>query len=145
MQGLLDPTILQGLLYNYSGQYRDQSGFPIDTSRPIVFDQGSYEPHTELTATYSAKELGLPGDGFYNVPTIYGGKIFDPDKDFDQIKKNVQDLYKQGMELPFYRNVEQATQGAIARSKEIGKIRGQELQDAVRKQQQNMLMGLLGY
>lgn len=29
--------------------------------------------------------------------------------------------------------------------KKIGKVRSQELQDAVRKQQQNMLMGLLGY
>jgi hypothetical protein len=145
MQGLLDPSILQGLLYNYPAQNVDQSGFPIDVTRPIVFDEGRNEPHTELTATYTAKDLGLPGEGFYNVPTIYGGKIFDPDKDFDKIKENVQSLYSQGIKFPIYKDEKIAVEQAIKRSQKIGEIRGQELSDAVRNRQSNMLMGLLGY
>jgi hypothetical protein len=89
--------------------------------------------------------LGLPGEGFYNVPTIYGGKIFDPDKDFDKIKENVQSLYSQGIKFPIYKDEKIAVEQAIKRSQKIGDIRGQELSDAVRNRQSNMFMGLLGY
>lgn len=143
MEGLLSPEILQGLLYNYANQNVDQSGFPIDVKRPIVFDQGGNEPHTELSATYTAKELGLPGKGFYNVPTIYNGQIYDADKDFDAIKQNVQSLYKEGFKFPTFGDQKTAIENAISRSKDIGNLRDAELQDAINKRKQNFLMGLL--
>lgn len=143
MAGLLDPQIIQGLLYNYANQNVDASGFPIDVKRPIVFDEGRYEPHTELSATYTAKELGLPGKGFYNVPTIYNGQIFDPDKDFDTIKQNVQSMYKEGFKFPTFQDQKTAVENAISRSKDIGSLRGAELEDAINKRKQQFLMGLL--
>lgn len=145
MNGLLDPRILQGLLYLYPKQNVDPSGFPIDVTRPVVFGgEGNY-PQTEYTATFKASELGLPGKGFYNVPTIYNGQILDPDKDFELIKQNVQAMSKGGTRLPFYKTLDEAKGGAISRSKSIGELRGKELEDAVRKRQSNMFMGLLGY
>lgn len=144
MDGLLGSSILQSLLYPYQDSYKDPAGFPVDINRPIVFDPNKYEPHTELTETFKASELGLPGDGYYNVPTIYDGKIFDSEKDFDQIKKNVQQLQKQGFQLPFFSDLNEAKTQAQARSTYIGKIRNQELQDTIAKQRQNYLTSLLG-
>lgn len=144
MAGLLDQALISGLLYNYADQYKDQAGFPIDVNRPIVYDPGKYDPHTELTETYKASELGLPGKGYYNVPTIYNGQIIDTEKDFDLLKKNVQEMASKGYKFPFFETSEEASKQARARSEYIGKIRSQELQDSVEKRKQQYLMGLLG-
>lgn len=145
MPGLLDQSILQGLLYNYQKEYLDPAGFPIDVKRPIVYDEGQNEPHTELSATFKAEELGLPGKGYYNVPTIYNGKILDPNKDFDLIRENVQKYYKEGYKIPVFKDEKTAIENAISRSKSIGEVRNQELEDSIKARQRNMFMGLLGY
>jgi len=70
----------------------DSTGQPIDTKRPIVFDKGGYEPHTELSMTTTGHELGLPqANAIYNVPTIYNGQINDPNtfSGMNEIRKNV--------------------------------------------------------
>lgn len=48
----------------------DPSGFPIEMDRPVVFEEGGLDPHTELSITVPAKELGFEGEGYYNVPKI---------------------------------------------------------------------------
>ena len=143
MAGLLDPSIIRNLLYLYGKENVDRSGYSIDVNRPIVFDKDGYEPHTELSATYTAKELGLPGKGYYNVPTIYNGQIFDPNADFDKIKENVLSLHKEGFKFPSFDNSKKAVEEAISRSKSIGDVRGQELNDSVEQRKRNYLMGLL--
>ena len=118
----------------------DSAGNPIDLSRPIVFDEGGNEPHTELSMTELAKDLGLPGKGYVNVPSIYDGKMYNPDTEFDKIKEQVQKQVAQGVEFPTYPTVGIAEFNAIQRSKDIGKIREQELQDAIFKQMINLRM-----
>jgi hypothetical protein len=109
----------------------DSAGQPIDTKRPIVFDKGGYEPHTELSMTTTGHELGLPqGNAMYNVPTIYNGQINDPNTftGMNEIRKNVMqtpNAYKA------YETEQQAVPDAIQRSKDIGNIRGDELRRAV--------------
>lgn len=109
----------------------DSVGQPIDTKRPIVFDKGGYEPHTELSMTATGKELGLPqANAMYNVPTIYNGQINDPStfSGMNEIRKNVMqtpNAYKA------YETEQQAIPDAIQRSKDIGNVRGDELRRAV--------------
>jgi len=109
----------------------DSAGQPIDTKRPIVFDKGGYEPHTELSMTATGKELGLPqANAMYNVPTIYNGQINDPNtfSGMNEIRKNVMqtpNAYKS------YKTEQQAIPDAIQRSKDIGNVRGDELRRAV--------------
>lgn len=109
----------------------DSTGSPIDTKRPIVFDKGGYEPHTELSMTATGNELGLPqAKALYNVPTIYNGQINDPStfSGMNEIRKNVMqtpNAYKA------YKTEQQAIPDAIARSKDIGNMRGDELRRAV--------------
>jgi len=109
----------------------DSTGAPIDTKRPIVFDKGGYEPHTELSMTATGHELGLPqAKSLYNVPTIYNGQINDPNtfSGMNEIRKNVMqnpNAYKA------YDTEKQAIPDAIQRSKDIGNIRGDELRRAV--------------
>lgn len=109
----------------------DSAGQAIDPKRPIVFDKGGYEPHTELSMTATGKELGLPqANALYNVPTIYNGQINDPNtfSGMNTIRKNVMqtpNAYKA------YGNEQTAVKDAIARSKEIGELRGDELRRAV--------------
>ena len=109
----------------------DSAGQPIDTKRPIVFDKGGYEPHTELSMTATGKELGLPqANAMYNVPTIYNGQINDPStfSGMNEIRKNVMqtpNAYKA------YETEQQAIPDAIQRSKDIGNVRGDELRRAV--------------
>jgi hypothetical protein len=109
----------------------DSAGQPIDTKRPIVFDKGGYEPHTELSMTATGKELGLPQtNAMYNVPTIYNGQINDPNtfSGMNEIRKNVMktpNAYKS------YETEQQAVPDAIQRSKDIGNVRGDELRRAV--------------
>ena len=109
----------------------DSAGQPIDPKRPIVFDKGGYEPHTELSMTATGKELGLPqANAMYNVPTIYNGQINDPNtfSGMNTIRKNVMqtpNAYKA------YANEQSAVKDAIQRSKDIGELRGDELRKAI--------------
>lgn len=109
----------------------DSTGAPIDLKRPIVFDPKGYEPHTELSMTATGKELGLPqANALYNVPTIYNGQINDPNtfSGMNTIRKNVMqtpNAYKA------YGNEQTAVKDAIARSKDIGELRSDELRRAV--------------
>jgi hypothetical protein len=112
----------------------DSAGYPIDQNRPIVFDKGGLDPHTELSMTATGKELGLPNaNAYYNVPTIYGGQMYDP-KTFsgmNAIRKNVQqnpNIY------PQFQNSNVAVQNAIQRSKDIGQMRQDELNQAIYRQ-----------
>lgn len=122
----------------------DKAGNPIDLTRPIVFDEGGNEPHTELSITELAKDLGLPGKGYVNVPSIYNGKMYNPDTEFDQIKKEVQKLAAQGEKFPTHPTVGIAEFNATQRSKDIGKVRDKELQDATRKQMIELRMKEMG-
>jgi hypothetical protein len=112
-------------------QAKDSAGYPIDLNRPIVFDQQGYEPHTELSMTAQGKELGLPNaNAYYNVPTIYGGQIYDPNT-FNgnmAIRKNVQMNPNQYQSFP---DTNSAVNQAIRRSQDIGNLRGDELNRAV--------------
>jgi hypothetical protein len=109
----------------------DSAGQPIDTKRPIVFDKGGYEPHTELSMTATGHELGLPqSKSLYNVPTIYNGQINDPStfSGMNEIRKNVM---KTPNAYKAYETEQQAVPDAIQRSKDIGNVRGDELRRAV--------------
>ena len=109
----------------------DSAGQPIDPKRPIVFDKGGYEPHTELSMTATGKELGLPQtNALYNVPTIYNGQINDPNtfSGMNEIRKNVMKTPK---DYKAYKTEQEAIKDAIARSKDIGELRGDELRRAV--------------
>jgi hypothetical protein len=109
----------------------DSTGAPIDLKRPIVFDPKGYEPHTELSMTATGHELGLPQtNALYNVPTIYNGQINDPATfgGMNEIRKNVM---KTPNAYKAYGNEQQAVKDAIARSKDIGNLRGDELRKAV--------------
>jgi hypothetical protein len=109
----------------------DSSGAPIDIKRPIVFDAKGYEPHTELSMTASGHELGLPqSNALYNVPTIYNGQINDPAtfNGMNEIRKNV---IKTPNAYKAYGNEKEAVKDAIARSKDIGTLRSDDLRKAV--------------
>jgi len=121
----------------------DPAGFPIEKDRPIVFDEGGLEPHTELSITERAQDLGLPGEGFYNVPSIYEGKIYNPKNEFDAIRQNVQKMYESGFKFPSYSTSEEAVKAAEARSRYIGEIRRQELESAIENQRQQIIIDLM--
>jgi len=109
----------------------DSAGQPIDMKRPIVFDKGGYDPHTELSITASGQELGLPQtNALYNVPSIYNGQINDPNtfEGMNEIRKNVM---KNPNSYKAYKNEKQAVPEAIQRSKDIGNLREEELRRAV--------------
>ena len=109
----------------------DSTGAPIDLKRPIVFDPKGYEPHTELSMTATGKELGLPqANAMYNVPTIYNGQINDPAtfSGMNEIRKNAM---KTPNAYKAYGNEQEAVKDAIARSKDIGNLRGDELRRAI--------------
>jgi len=109
----------------------DSAGQPIDTKRPIVFDKGGYDPHTELSITATGQELGLPqANAFYNVPSIHNGQINNPDTflGMNEIRKNVM---KNSTEYKAYKTPKEAVADAIQRSKDIGNMRNDELRRAV--------------
>jgi hypothetical protein len=121
----------------------DPAGFPIEMDRPVVFDEGKLEPHTELSSTFHAKELGLPGEGYYNVPTIYDGKIYDPVKDFETIKQNVQQQAAQGFRFPNFPDIAQAEAAAQARSEYFNQVKADMLRKAVEQQRQKLLLQMI--
>jgi hypothetical protein len=109
----------------------DSAGQSIDMKRPIVFDKGGYDPHTELSMTATGKELGLPqANAFYNVPSIHNGQINNPDTfaGMNEIRKNVM---KNPNAYKAYKNPQEAVTDAIQRSKDIGNMRDDELRRAV--------------
>jgi hypothetical protein len=122
----------------------DPHGFPIEMDRPVVFDEGKLEPHTELSSTFQAQELGLPGEGFYNVPTIYEGKMYDPEKQFPEIQRYVQQQAAQGFRFPNFPTVEEAVSAAQARSEYFNQVKAQQLQQAVEQQRQRLMLQMMG-
>ena len=125
-------------------EYKDPAGFPIEMDRPIVFSEGDWkEPHTELSITVPAAELGFEGQGFYNVPSIYGGVMYDPKTQFDIIKQNVQQQAQTGFQFPNFPTVEEAEKAAQARSAYFNKIKGDMLREAQRKRRQELMLQLM--
>lgn len=107
----------------------DSTGAGIDLKRPIVFDEGGLDPHTELSMTATGHELGLPEKNkLYNVPTIYNGQINDP-RTFAGMNAIRKQVMAQAVPKA-YDNEKQAVEDAIARSKDIGQLRGDELRRA---------------
>jgi len=122
----------------------DPAGFPIEMDRPIVFEEGDFEnPHTELSITKSAKDLGLPGEGFYNVPSIYGGKIYDPKTEFDVIRQNVQEQAAKGFRYPNFPSIEEAEKAAQARSAYFNEIKADMLRDAMERRRQELMLQMM--
>ena len=121
----------------------DPAGFPIEMDRPVVFEEGKLDPHTELSITVPAQELGFEGEGYYNVPSIYGGVIYDPEKQFDVIRENVQKQAKTGFKFPNFPTVEEAETAAQARSQYFNQVKEQMLKDAVEKQRQRLILQLM--
>jgi hypothetical protein len=121
----------------------DPHGFPIEMDRPVVFDEGKLEPHTELSSTFKAQELGLPGEGYYNVPTIYGGKIYDPERDFEIIRQNVQQQAAQGFRFPNFPDLAQAEAAAQARSQYFNQVKADMLRQAVEQQRQRLILQMM--
>jgi len=122
----------------------DPAGFPIEIDRPVVFEEGDYKrPHTELSITESAESLGLPGQGFYNVPSIYDGVIYDPKTQFDIIRQKVQKQAQSGFRFPNFQTVEEAEKAAQARSAYFNKVKGDMLREAVKKRKQELLMNMM--
>ena len=123
----------------------DPSGFPIEMDRPVVFEEGDFEnPHTELSITESAEDLGLPGTGFYNVPSIYGGKIYDPKTQFDIIRQNAQQQAATGFRFPNFPSIEEAEKAAQARSAYFNQIKADMLRQAVEKRRQELILQMMG-
>jgi len=121
----------------------DPHGFPIEMDRPVVFESGKLDPHTELSITVPAKELGLQGEGFYNVPSIYGGVIYDPEKQFDIIRQNAQKQAQSGFRFPNFPSIEEAETAAKARSEYFNKVKAQMLKDAVAKQREQLMLNMI--
>lgn len=121
----------------------DPAGFPIEMDRPVVFEEGSLDPHTELSSTFEASELGLPGQGFYNVPTIYEGKIYDPETQFPEIQRYVQQQAATGFRFPNFPTADEAVAAAKARSEYFNKVKADMLKQAVEQQRQKLMLQMM--
>ena len=124
----------------------DPAGFPIEMNRPVVFDEGGLDPHTELSETFPAQELGFEGTNYYNVPTIWEGKIYDTQDpaQFESMRNYVQQQAKSGFRFPNFPTVDEAVQAAQARSQYFNTIKEQMLKDAVEQQRQKLLIQMMG-
>jgi hypothetical protein len=124
----------------------DPHGFPIEMDRPVVFEEGDFDsPHTELSITETAQDLGLPGEGYYNVPSIYDGTIYNPDdpEHYNIIRQNVQRLHQGGFKFPNFPDIPTAEQAAQQRSEYLNQLRAQDLQKARETQIQKVIMQML--
>jgi len=122
----------------------DPAGFPIEMDRPVVFEEGDWQkPHTELSITVPAQELGFQGQGYYNVPSIYGGKIYDPKTQFDVIRQNVQQQAAGGFRFPNFPSIEEAEKAAQARSEYFNQIKGDMLRKAVEQRRQELMLQMM--
>ena len=109
----------------------DSMGTPLDTKRPIVFDPNQYEPHTELSMTATGHELNLPNkNAYYNVPTIHNGHINNPET-FGGMNNIIRAVQQNPNLYASFSNDKNAVEAAIKRSKDIGKMRNKELNDAI--------------
>lgn len=98
----------------------DPYGFPVDLTRPIVKDEE--EIKTEFTETVKI------GDRFYNIPTVWGGKAYDWEKDKNYILGRVTDYLSVGGQIPNFSTLEEAIKAAPIRSEFIGQLRWKELE-----------------
>ncbi len=123
----------------------DPHGYPIEMDRPVVFDEGKLDPHTELSITENASDLGLPGEGFYNVPSIYEGKIYNPQDPahYEAIKNYVQKQAAQGFRFPNFPSVEEAETAAKARSEYFNQVKAEMLKEAVEKRRQELMLQMI--
>lgn len=124
----------------------DPHGFHIEKDRPIVFEEGDFDsPHTELSITETAQDLGLPGEGYYNVPSIYDGTIYNPadPEHYNIIRQNVQKLHQSGFKFPNFPDIPTAEQAAQQRSEYLNQLRAQDLQKAREAQIQKVIMQML--
>jgi hypothetical protein len=124
----------------------DPGGFHIEKDRPIVFEEGDFDnPHTELSITETAQDLGLPVEGYYNVPSIYGGTIYNPadPEHYNVIRQNVQKLHQSGFKFPNFPDIPTAEQAAQQRSEYLNQLRGDDLQKAREAQIQKVIMQML--
>ena len=124
-------------------EHLDPHGFPIDMDRPVVFKEGSLEPNTELSITAHSGDLGLPGDSWYNVPSIWDGKHYDPRGQFDDIAKIVQERSAQGYKFPNFPSLEEAEKAAQARSQHLGELKRQQIEQAVQQQRQRLMLQMI--
>jgi hypothetical protein len=123
----------------------DPHGYPIEMDRPIVFDEGKLDPHTELSITEKASDLGLQGDGYYNVPSIYEGKIYNPQdpEHYETIKSYVQKQAAGGFRFPNFPSIEEAEKAAQARSEYFNQVKAEMLRDAVEKRRQELIIQMM--
>jgi hypothetical protein len=121
----------------------DPHGFPIEMDRPVVFEENSLDPHTELSITEHASDLGLPGEGFYNVPSIHGGVIYDPQTQFEQIRQAVQQRAAEGFRYPNFPTVEAAEEAAKARSEYFNQVKAEQLKQAIQQQREKLMLELV--
>jgi hypothetical protein len=112
----------------------DPFGFPIDLTRPIVFDKNG-EPQTEYQIT---EEFPLLGPGFWNVPSIWDGIQYDPDKDYEIIQRKAKEFIDKGGKLPNFTDPNKAVKAAIARSNYIGQVRKNDLTKALQEYYKNL-------
>jgi hypothetical protein len=108
--GMLPQSAPRGLLDIASQGAADPGGFNIDTSRPRINNSdGSFS--TERTITIEA-------DGkHYLIPTIVGGQQLSPDAAIKQWRSGANKA------VGVYGSATEAERAAIARSREIGRIR----------------------
>ena len=121
-------------------EHLDPHGFPIDMDRPVVFKEGSLEPNTELSITAHSGDLGLPGDSWYNVPSIWDGKHYDPRGQFNDIAQRVQQAASQGYKFPNFPNLDEAEKAAGERSKYLGELKRQQIEQAIQQQRQKLML-----
>lgn len=100
-----------------SGIAYDRQGYPVNLNRPIVRDDDGV--HTELSMTDKL------GDQYVNMPTIWGGKIYNPDvpADYNAIMQNYQQAQQQGWKFPTFNNVDDAVEAAKDRSMYLNQLR----------------------
>ena len=121
----------------------DPHGFPIEMDRPVVFEEGKLDPHTELSITVPAQELGFEGEGYYNVPSIYDGVMYDPQTQFEAIRERAQKQAQTGFKYPNFPTVEEAEKAAQARSQYFNQVKEQMLKDAVEKQREQLILRIM--
>jgi hypothetical protein len=123
----------------------DPAGFPIEMNRPIIFDEGDWKnPHTEISYTFPARESGLEGENFYNVPSIYAGVRYDPKTQFDIIKQNVQKQVAEGFRFPNFPTEEQAIKAASERSNYFNQVKADMLRQAMEQRRQQLILQIMG-
>ena len=117
----------------------DPAGFPIDINRPIVMDdQGNAQ--TERGVTVDASELGYPfnpGQKFVNIPSVIDGVAMSGDAALALTKKKIENRSIDASKFPTFNSIEEATAGSIDRSKQIAKVREDDINKATKQDKVN--------